>query len=180
MNLRVCVPVPTTVNAIEITGLPVHPLVVHAVVVLLPLSVMLALALAFVPSWRWLTRWLTLAGTVVGVVSVFIARQSGESFLKGKPFLLEAGSTTREHIMDHQDYANLLWYASLVFLVVVVLAFVTLPAPTGLSSGKLDHAGNTATWVVRGVPLLLAVAGLATLVLVVLTGDAGARTVWGS
>ena len=164
----------------EITGLPVHPLVVHAVVVLLPLSVMLALAMAFVPSWRWLTRWLTLAGTVVAVVAVFIARQSGESFLEGKQFLLDEGSTTREHIMDHQDYANLLWWVSLVFLLVVILAFVVLPAPTGLASGKLDHPGNTAAWAARGVPILLAVAGIASLVLVVLTGDAGSRTVWGS
>jgi len=164
----------------EITGLPVHPLIVHAVVVLLPLSVLLALAFAFLPSWRWLTRWLTLACAVIGVVSVFIARQSGQAFLESKPFLLEGDTPARQHIMDHQDYAGLLFWASLLFLVVVVAAFFLLPAPTGLADGSLDHAGSTSAVAVRGLPVLLAVLGLATLVLCVLTGDAGARTVWGS
>ena len=163
----------------EIAGLPLHPLVVHAVVVLLPLAVLFAFAMAFLPSWRWLTRWATLVTTVVAVVSVFVARTSGKSFLDGKPFLLEAGSATRENITHHQNYATLLWFASIAFLVLVVVAFVVLPAPTGLASGKLDHAGSQAGWV-RVVPFLLALAGLAALVLVALTGDAGARTVWGS
>lgn len=163
----------------EITGLPVHPLIVHAVVVLLPLSVLLALALAFVPSWRWLTRWLTLGCAVVAVVSVFVARQSGEAFLESKPFLLEGDTPARQHIIDHQDYANVLWWVSLAFLVVVVAAFLLLPGPTGLANGKLDHTGSSAVLAVRGLPVLLAVVGVAALVLCVLTGDAGARTVWG-
>jgi len=164
----------------DIAGLPLHPLVVHAAVVLVPLSVMLTLALALLPSWRWLTRWAALLTTVAAVGAVFIARASGSSFLDSKPFLLEEGTRTQELITDHQDYATVLWYVSIAFLVVVVLAFILLPAPTGLVSGKLDHAGNTATWVVRGVPALLVVTALAALVFVVLTGDAGSRTVWGS
>ena len=164
----------------EITGLPVHPLVVHAVVVLLPLAVLLALAFAFAPTWRWLTRWLTLACTVGAVAAVFVARQSGRSFLEGRPFLLQAGSPARQHVLAHQHYANILWWVSLVFLVVVVAAFVLLPGPTGLADGSLDHAGTTSALAVRGLPALLALVGLATLVLCVLTGDAGARSVWGS
>ena len=164
----------------EITGLPVHPLVVHAVVVLLPLAVLLALAFAFLPTWRWLTRWLTLACTVGAVAAVFVARQSGRSFLEGRPFLLQAGSPARQHVLAHQHYANILWWVSLVFLLVVVAAFVLLPGPTGLADGSLDHAGTTSALAVRGLPALLAVVGLATLVLCVLTGDAGARSVWGS
>jgi hypothetical protein len=164
----------------EITGLPVHPLVVHAVVVLLPLAVLLGLAFAFLPTWRWLTRWLTLACTVAAVAAVFVARQSGHAFLEGKPFLLQASNPARQHVIDHQNYANLLWWVSLVFLLVVVLAFVLLPGPTGLADGRLDHAGSASALAVRGLPVLLAVAGIATLVLCVLTGDAGARSVWGS
>lgn len=33
-------------------GLPAHPLVVHAVVVLLPLAAVAAIAAALVPRWR--------------------------------------------------------------------------------------------------------------------------------
>jgi hypothetical protein len=57
---------------------------------------------------------------------------------------------------------------------------VLLPARSALVSGKLEHAGSTAGWVRIGLPALLVVAGLASLVLVVLTGDAGARSVWGA
>jgi hypothetical protein len=85
-----------------------------------------------------------------------------------------------ELVLDHQHYANLLWWVSLVFLLVVVAAFVLLPGPTGLANGSLDHAGSTSVLAARALPALLAVVGIATLVLCVLTGDAGARSVWGS
>ena len=35
-----------------INGVPVHPLVVHAVVVLLPLTILGALVMVFKPAWR--------------------------------------------------------------------------------------------------------------------------------
>jgi hypothetical protein len=38
-------------------GLPLHPLVVHAAVVLTPLAALLVVGSAVLPRWRWLTRW---------------------------------------------------------------------------------------------------------------------------
>ena len=39
-----------------INGIPLHPLVVHAAVVLVPLAALLAIAYAVLPSRRWQTR----------------------------------------------------------------------------------------------------------------------------
>ena len=38
----------------ELNGVPLHPLVVHAVVVLGPLAAFAGLAYAIVSKWRWL------------------------------------------------------------------------------------------------------------------------------
>lgn len=59
-------------------GLPVHALVVHAVVVLLPLAAIAAFALAVVPGWRIRFGWSTLALVTVATGSVPVARESGQ------------------------------------------------------------------------------------------------------
>ena len=50
----------------EINGLPLHPLVVHAAVVFLPCAALLALVYAAVPRWRWAVRWPMVGLTAVG------------------------------------------------------------------------------------------------------------------
>ena len=61
----------------EITGLPLHPLVVHAAVTLIPLSAVGAVALAVVPRWRWLTRWPAAVVAVAAAVVAWVARLMG-------------------------------------------------------------------------------------------------------
>ena len=41
----------------EINGVPLHPLVVHAVVVFAPLAALFGIAYAVLPNWRWALRW---------------------------------------------------------------------------------------------------------------------------
>jgi hypothetical protein len=50
-------------------GLPLHPLVVHAVVVLLPLSVVGAIVVALRPAWRQTYGWLVAGLLVVAATS---------------------------------------------------------------------------------------------------------------
>jgi uncharacterized membrane protein len=163
----------------EFTGLPLHPLVVHAAVVLVPLAVLSAAVTALAPGWRWLSRWSTLLLTGGALVAVLLARQSGAALLADRPFLTSPESTVRELVQTHQERANLLTVAMVALTVVVVVAFWLLPAPTGLASGRLDHPGSGAGWVRVALPAALVVLGLVALVLVVLTGDAGSRAVWG-
>lgn len=62
-----------------IGGLPVHALVVHAVVVLGPLAALLLVAYAARPGWRAGLRWPTLGLAAVAAVSAVVATSSGES-----------------------------------------------------------------------------------------------------
>lgn len=163
----------------EFRDLPLHPLIVHAVVVLVPLAVLAGWAVAVLPGWRWLMRWVAVVLAPVGTVAVVVSRASGEALLEDRPFLTAETSPIREVMATHQDRAGVLLVAALVHLLTVVLAFVLLPAPTGLASGRLDHRGHAATWIPPVLGGALVVTGAVLLVWVALTGDAGARAVWG-
>ena len=62
-----------------VAGLPVHPLVVHLAIVLLPLSVLGVVASIYLPpvSKRYLS--LSALGTLLGTGATFLAKQSGEA-----------------------------------------------------------------------------------------------------
>jgi hypothetical protein len=162
----------------EFAGLPLHPLVVHLALALVPLAALSAWALAVLPSWRWLTRWAALPAAVLAVGGVVVARVSGQSLLDDRRFLTSPESPVADLIETHQARSLVLFGAVIALAVLVVLAFWLLPAPTGLASGKLDHRGRAERWVAVVVPVSLVVVGAVALVWLGLTGDAGARAVW--
>jgi len=143
----------------EINGLPLHPLVVHAAVVFGPLAAVTALLYVAVPRWRDRLRWPMLALAVVAVGSIVLAYLSGDSFLESKPEL--EGSAAVE---KHEHRAEQLLWVTIGFGIVAVLDGWLATRP-GAVRVVLD--------------VLLAIAAVALLVWVVLTGDAGARAVWG-
>ncbi len=61
-----------------IAGLPLHALVVHAVVVLVPLAVIGTIAVAVVPRWSRRYGWLVVLCSGVATGSAVVAKQSGE------------------------------------------------------------------------------------------------------
>ena len=63
-----------------------------------------------------------------------------------------------------------------IFAALVVVAFVVLPHVTRLSGGR-DREGSVAV-LEKPLMVLVPLAAIAVLVLVVITGDAGARAVW--
>jgi uncharacterized membrane protein len=139
-----------------IAGLPVHPLVVHAVVVLLPLAALGTIAVSVRAAWRPYAKYL-LGVNVLVLVVAFVARQSGEA-------LYERISSFGENelVENHVDYGSVLPLFAL-FLVVaaaVVMASVGRPklAPVAI--------------------VVAVVAGLAGIGWTVVTGDSGARAVW--
>ena len=99
----------------KIGNLPLHPLVIHAAVVGIPLAVLLAFLFAFPKTRAW-ARW-PLAIVVVGATAVtFVARQSGlalETDLGIKP-----GNPVGTLIAKHYQLGNQLLYIMIVFSVV--------------------------------------------------------------
>lgn len=154
----------------EINGLPLHPLVVHAVVVLGPLAALTGLAYALVPRWRWLLRWPLVVLSVVVAVTSLIAYQAGEALVEARPEL-------EQLVAEHQDWGGLLRTWALTFVVDAVLAAWALGGPSALASGRGARESRGAVgWVAMG---LLVAGSIGLLVLVFLAGDSGARAVWG-
>lgn len=161
----------------EIAGLPLHPLVVHAVVVLVPLSAALTIALAVLTRWRWLSRWTTAAAAVAALAVAWVARLSGKSLLDSRPDLL-GSATLRSQIERHQNLGELLSLTMIPFALLVVLAAWSLAGTTALASGRGAQESRLPA-LEKLLPALLVLASLGILVLVVLVGDSGSRAVWG-
>ena len=142
----------------EINGLPLHPLVVHAAVIFGPIAALTALAF-LVPRWRLRLRWPMVGLALVATASIVAAYLTGNSFLDQKPELRAS-----PQVQTHQDRAGQLLWVTIAFGV-VALAAGWLATRTGALRVVLD--------------VLLGVAAIAVLVLVFLTGEAGARAVWG-
>ena len=166
-------------RTVEIAGLPVHPLVVHAAVVLTPLAVLLGWTLAAWPAARWITRWVAPVVTLSAVVAVLLATSSGEALLEARPFLESSDSPVRDLVRDHEELGEQLQLLMLAFAGSVGASWWLLPAASPLASGRFAHAGRGSRLVHRAVAVTAVVLGLLCLVWVVRTGDAGARAVWG-
>jgi hypothetical protein len=106
--------------------------------------------------------------------SVGLAYITGHQLLHQR-FALAQGPL-RAAINTHRHWAHLLIFGSGAYMVVAVLAAWALGGPSALVS-QWGARETVAAWRVPAL-VLLVVAGIVVLVLVVLTGDAGARAVW--
>ncbi|GAA1663917.1 hypothetical protein GCM10009745_02030 [Kribbella yunnanensis] len=154
----------------RIGDLPMHVLVIHAAVLVLPVSALTAIVFALVPRWRWLLRWPVLLLGVGSLVLAYVAKESGEAFVAAVPTLQKA-------VQVHQERGDLLFWFCLIFAVLAVAAFLLLGGPSALASGKGAKEG-------RGRPLELltsaavVVIGVLVIYQTIRTGDAGAKAVW--
>ena len=142
-------------------GLPVHVLVVHAVVVLLPLMSVATLAWAFTPRLGPAVGWTLVAGNAVTTTLAFVATSSGEALQDRL-----GGAIAQEHA----EAAELLPFMALAVLVASALVQalrstdvgVPLRLPAVLTGvvvavvlvwvARAGHSGSEAVWaeVVRG------------------------------
>jgi hypothetical protein len=147
----------------SVAGLPLHPLVVHAAVVLTPLGALAAIAYVALPRYRDLLRWPTLVLAVVAFLSIWAAYLTGDNFFDDPKFASFSGELL-DRIEKHEELAGQLRWMVTGFGIVTV-ATTYLHDLTG-TRGKVLGA-------------LVVVLAVLTLVWTVLTGDAGARAVWG-
>jgi len=154
----------------EFRGIPLHPLVIHAVVVFVPLAALAAIAMS-VPKWRWLARWPALLLTLGATAAAYVATLSGDQ-------LQEDRQLDSPQVHTHEEWGERLMIAMWIFAAVVVIAFVVLPHVTRIAGGKNREARVAA--LEKPLMVLVPLAAVGVLVLVVITGDAGAKAVWGS
>lgn len=149
-----------------INGLPVHPLVVHAVVVLLPLATLGTIAIAVRPAWRRPYGLLVVGCTAVATALLPVATSSGEAL--------------EEHVGNPGEHAELgdqlIWFAIPMLLLAAALWWLDRRS---LATGAAGSARTASAGLVRTVAVLAVLAGLATSVQVYRVGDTGARAAWG-
>ncbi len=145
----------------EIDGMPLHPLVVHAAVVLIPLAALLAVLFA-VPRTRAWSRLPLLLVSLAALVSTFVSRVSGQRLRD----VLELGGPVADLIEEHESRANVLLIMVIVFTALVIAAFVVTRRSTVNSPTVLALA------------VLLVVGAAAVSFQVYRVGDIGSRAVW--
>ena len=153
----------------EFNGIPLHPLIVHATVVLVPTAALVAIVFAAVPRWRWLLRMPLLVLAAAAALATQTAALTGDD-------LMHRLNAHNDLVNTHQMWGDRLVIAMWVLAAAMAVAWWVLPTTTPLA-GRTGHPGRVlalALPVRAGVVLL----GLAVLAIVAITGDAGARAVW--
>jgi hypothetical protein len=147
-----------------IAGLPLHPLVVHATEVIVPVAAIVVTVAALWPRFRRYAGYLPLALALASLVLVPLSTQSGEALQErvGESSLIETHSNLAEGLLP--------WVFSLVVVaavllwwnrnerkaatpraprwVALVLAVAAVLATTGttVQAIRVGHSGATAVW----------------------------------
>lgn len=143
----------------EVAGLPLHPLIVHAAVVLVPLAALglIVMATSGARSKRYSPAVVFVA--VVGALASWLARLTGEELREQ----LGAGRPS-----EHYEYGELMPLVATVLLVVVII----LALMDRQGGGRRNAVGTV-------VSLIAIVVALAAIAATVVTGHSGAELVWG-
>ncbi len=142
-----------------LAGLPLHPLLVHSAVVLVPLVAIGALVMSYLPSFSRRHGKIILILAVIAQVSVFLAKMSGEAFAE----ILD------KNVEKHAELGEITPFVTLPMVILIYLRW------------RMDRSGSTFGSVVirRLTSVALVVASLISIIVIVLVGHSGASSVWG-
>ena len=153
----------------SIAGLPAHPLLVHLSVVAAPVGAILLLLWATVPRWRARFGAVTAGVSAVAFAASLLAKSTGEALLPAMGLSEHAPG----QVGPHAQYADLLVVAVGLCLGISVLLYA---AQRWLTTDRFTRR-ETLLLALRALAVLAAVFSL---VMVALTGHAGAQLVWGN
>lgn len=155
----------------SIFGLPAHPLIVHAAVVLVPLAAVGTVVIALWPAARSRVGWIVATLGVVGFIAAFLAKESGESLLESTP--------VTQLVKDHAEMGS--WGVIGAFLVggsaCTIMLFDAVVRHRA-SRGEPELSVTRPLRTLIGVfAVVLSVFGT---VLVIDVGHSGAKATWDS
>lgn len=159
----------------EVAGLPAHVLLVHAVVVLVPVTALLTLLYAGWPAGRTRLRWALVGCAALSVIFVVVAMRAGEWLQQRVPATPLVQAHTR--LGD-----TLLPWAFGMLLFSVVTAAVGVQARRAADRNPASAAGAAPRLggAIRrvAVPAVAVVLAAGALVTTYRIGETGARAVW--
>jgi hypothetical protein len=159
---------------VKIFGVPAHPLLVHAAVVLVPLAAIALIATGWREAWRR-TYYLPIAlMAVVGAGATFFAAQTGEA-------LVETVRQTGKRVGDHPEQGD----SAFVFSALLAMACVALYVYHEYGERIRERIGWTERFrlpfnedaALYAVSVPIAMLALATMIV---AGHSGAKLVWNS
>jgi cytochrome b involved in lipid metabolism len=140
-------------------GLPIHPLINHAVAVLVPLSAIGAILVVFIKKFRTTYSPLVLIAVISGAVSAFVAGQSGET-LSERVGLPNAHSVQGER----------LWKLTIVFAILFTIWFVI--------NNYQVVAEKFAKVIQKSFIVLIPIVAVASFGMTIAVGHSGAEATW--
>lgn len=157
-------------------GLPAHPLIIHVPVVLIPLSILGALACITRPEWFERYGILLCLISIVAMSSIFLAMNAG-SALQG---LLHLTGEPAHLINEHSQAAGILAVIFVAFTAILILTFSAeritgAEGPTGFAVADRLLGTHRSQLALR---VTLVVLALASAYMVFRVGDLGAKAVW--
>ena len=145
-----------------INGLPAHILLVHLIVVLAPLTAVLAIISAVWPAARRRLVWLVLALALVVMVTTPLTTEAGE--------WLEHKVGESPAVEAHAELGDTMLYFAIALLVAAaLLVFLHVR----------ESRGTVNTVVAVVIAAVVVLASVATTVQVYRIGDSGSRAAWG-
>lgn len=162
----------------EFGGLPLHPLVIHVVVLSIPLTLVLAIAFALSRFRAW-TRWVLALVAVGSLGATLVAKESGEALQAA--LRIRPGDPRGPLIAQHSALADqLIWLVAGMSVLAVLAALLVDRRPAGRTA--VSRTATDRTPAQRALDLALPLALILVAALASFwayrVGDLGAQAVW--
>jgi hypothetical protein len=151
-------------------GLPVHPLIVHVAVVVLPVAAVALIVVMALPRVHPLLRWGVVAALAVGSLAAWIAAESGEALSErvGEPEV-------------HEELGeNLPLIAGITLALAVIWAVISELSARASRIASTTGAPPSRVWLTLRIVASVVTAGMAVYAIyyTVLVGHSGAVATW--
>lgn len=152
----------------EFRGIPLHPLLIHAAVVFIPLFVAAVVGYSLVPRLRPYLGWVSAALAVLAPLAALAAKLSGDAFRARQVKRGLGPGAFLDQIDAHRQLGTLTtWFTAAAAIVTLVMLYLR----------RMEGGNKALDLVLRVVAVILA---LISAYYVIRTGDSGARMVWGT
>jgi uncharacterized membrane protein len=152
----------------KIIGLPAHPLVVHAAVVLVPLAVIAFAVLCWKTEWRKSYLLPVTLLSIAGGVAALLAKQSGEPLQHSIRTAARAAGQTGA-LGDHPEQGDTAFVWAFLFMCAVVAYWAVL---------RWGSRWSVPSWAPKAGYYAVLVPGAIALVTMMIAGHSGAALVW--